>query len=1476
MSKINAVRLINLNYNNNAIRISDETFRMNGESTLLSLRNGGGKSVLVQMMMAPFVHKRYRDARERPFESYFTTGKPTFILVEWTLDHGAGYVMTGMMVRRRQEITEDVNDNLEIIQFISEYRTRCEQDIYHLPVVEKQKKEIVLKNFSACRQLFETYKKDRSKTFFCYDMNNSAQSRQYFDKLAEYRIHYKEWETIMKKVNLKESGLSDLFADCKDEKGLVEKWLLDAVESKLNKDKNRMKEFQTIIEKYTGQYKDNRAKIQRRDTIRRFREEADGIFEAAGSYEAAEQEVQTWQDKIGVFFWQLGQAREQAQEACGRIMQKKEAVALAIARLKYQQISKDIHEAARVEKYHRANCEMIQLECEVKEKECAQIGELLNLYECARQQQEINAQRQECLRYEQQLAVLGQKEQFFEEERNNLGYTLKQHYAEEIEKNHAEAARKEASFTETAENIQAEEEKITACQGEVLALGTQIGGIQAQIGEYDAREETFNRRYEPGFVRNLLGMYEPAALEIRRQEYEKELDKLQKENLRARRAIEEENWAQHEGDRNLEELKQKQMQAETDRKEAEALCAQYERQLKERKVILRYFGLDVNEDVLYDKEKILNAAAKKLAEIETGRRRLEKEEDLLQKELCRLTQGKILELPDAFEQLLGELGISYVYGMEWLKKNNCSAEENKKLVDAHPFLPYALIVSARDLTRLSEQKETPYTSFPIPILVREELERPGAPFSGGLLRLSDVNFYVLFNRHLLDEEKLKQMIAEKEQQIQKKQELLQIRVQEYEAYFEKKEQVRAQTVTKELQEKAAHRRASCEEEAKASEEAILKQRGIQEERAQNLKRLHAQVLEMQKDISFQERRLEDLADLEKAYERYTGLVQALEQAREKQERMQEKIRIAEEICGSLREQKRSLENELEHLHQEGAALAGKAVCYDKYEPAQKVQGGIEELENRFQAITSRLSLQQQEIERLLQNAAGKLRKMELELTRRRKKFGLEDGAWKDITYDMREEEHQEQILSEKADQLELKKAEWNRVDKKAALAAQELSQLKKKLFEDCHEKDPLPESEIKPLAFEDEIERRNYAYQELERAQEEEQRHKNWYEENLTALAEYAEFAPQDTQQYEKMLPQDMQAQKPPAELSGEDLRKRKGMLVRDYNHSLEKRRKQKERLTERLNRMVRMEEFADDFYRKPIEAMLTLTDEAGQVIRQLQTTLQSYENLMEKIQVDISVVEEEKQRIVELLEEYAHEVHVNLGRIDQNSTIPVRGRSVKMLKIALPDWEENKNLYRIRITDFMDETTQRGIAILDKNENVQEYFGARVTTRNLYDAVAGVGNVRIRLYKIEEQREYPITWSQVSRNSGGEGFLSAFIILSSLLYYMRRDDSDIFAEHNEGKVLVMDNPFAQTNAAHLLKPLMDMAKKTNTQLICLSGLGGESIYNRFDNIYVLNLIAANLRNGMQYLKADHMRGAEEETMLVSQIEVVGQEELLF
>ena len=449
MSKIQAIRLINVNYNNNAIRISDECFHLNGESTLLSLRNGGGKSVLVQMLTAPFVHKRYRDAKDRPFESYFTTNKPSFILVEWVLDGGAGYVLTGMMVRRSQETGEGNTENLEMVNIISEYREACIQDLHHLPVVEKGKKEIVLKNFAACRQMFESYKKDRSMSFFYYDMTNAAQSRQYFEKLAEYQIHYKEWETIIKKVNLKESGLSDLFADCRDEKGLVEKWFLDAVESKLNKERNRMKEFQSILEKYIGQYKDNQTKIKRRDIIREFKAQADGIREKAEDYQGKSSLAGRQENLVAHFIAELSRLHEVTEEEYQRILGEIESIQGQLSRVEYEKLSGEIHKLEEKLRFHLSNRDMIEIEKEDMEQDSERILHKLHLLACAKQQKAAEQERGELELIRQKLLVSRQKEEDLEPERKSLGYTLRRYYEGLLEENEGKkkrARRSQQSF----------------------------------------------------------------------------------------------------------------------------------------------------------------------------------------------------------------------------------------------------------------------------------------------------------------------------------------------------------------------------------------------------------------------------------------------------------------------------------------------------------------------------------------------------------------------------------------------------------------------------------------------------------------------------------------------------------------------------------------------------------------------------------------------------------------------------------------------------------------------------------------------------------------------------------------------------------------------------------------------------------------------------------------------------------------------
>lgn len=530
------------------------------------------------------------------------------------------------------------------------------------------------------------------------------------------------------------------------------------------------------------------------------------------------------------------------------------------------------------------------------------------------------------------------------------------------------------------------------------------------------------------------------------------------------------------------------------------------------------------------------------------------------------------------------------------------------------------------------------------------------------------------------------------------------------------------------------------------------------------------------------------------------------------------------------------------------------------------EGELLQLEARFAAITLGVSQEQQELEKRVVECRKRSSTAEGELKWLRDKYNFSDGEWADILYSREEEIHQESILREQSEKKKKKDQEWNEEDKKTSLLHQEMEQKKKSMAEVCGKEEPLPKSEI--VAEDINALMNELSWQENERKSQEEahKRKISSYENNLTSLSEYNDIELKEVFDWEKDFSQ----------MTRKQLDDFKGETVREYRLSKELSRECHGRLVRQLHSTLRLELFQEDFYRKPLESMLELSEDAVQVLAQLDTTVQSYQSLIEKLEVDISIVEREKEKIAELLEDYLRDVHENMGKIDHNSTITVRERSIKMLKIIIPSWEENVSLYRLRISDFLDELTKKGIERFERNENAQEYFGVQLTTKNLYDTVIGIGNVQIHLFKIEEQREYPITWADVAKNSGGEGFLSAFAILSSLLYYMRRDDSDFFADRNEGKVLVMDNPFAQTNAVHLLKPLMDMAKKTNTQLICLSGLGGESIYNRFDNIYVLNLIAASLRNSVQYLRTEHIKGAETETVIASRIQVAEQTELMF
>ena len=1489
MSKINAVRFINLNYNNNAMKINDECMQFNGKSTLLSLRNGGGKTVLVQMMTAPFVHRGKQKTKDRPFESYFTTAKPSFILVEWLLDGGAGYVLTGLMVRKNQEISEEKTDALEMMAIISEYKESCMQDIHHLPVVEQNEKTMKLKSYNSCRKLFEDYKKDKKISFFCYDMSSPAQSRQYFYKLMEYQINYKEWETIIRKVNVKESGLSELFSDCRTEKELVEKWFLEAVESKLNKEENKVKNFQEILEKYAGKYKNIKEQLKRRDAIQKFKEAAEEIQINAEDFLVKEGEKAEQEKVIAAFIARLNVLYEEAEIERERQEEGRKKLQEELEFLKYEQLSCEFHEKNREKRNHASNREMIDLEKESLLRKQEKIQKKVHVFLCAKQQEMVNEDKQEWEIRKEKAAISRTKEENLEPERNRIGGQLSGYYEYRLSDNKEKQEAIKKQKLQIRKDISQQKDILNEYREKTKKITESKGSFRSLVRGYDNIEIKYNSNYRENLSRNILGVYEAGMLDIKQEMYDKEQKKSIQENKEQKEKFENTTEEIHRTERAIEEKREKYFQKDSDIKQAEKEKKGYEQELEERKDILKY--LELPEEKLFAREEILHKAKIKMQELSSRRRTLEKKEDALQKEYKLLVSGRVMELPDNLKEEFEKLDVPVVYGMEWLKKNGFTEKKNKEIVSQNPFLPYALILTRQELKKLAERNGETYTSFPVPIIERENLESIKLDRTQSFVKMQDIHFYILFNENLLDEEKMEIMIEQKQKDIADIRETMQICKNEYEDYFHRFDVIKRQAVTKENWDKIQKKLQKLEKEKEDIFQNIQQARDTKQSLKKNFEILQKTLRELEKKIESQAARQRAFKELRTAYAEYEENNKKLQEYEREEERLENRQHLTEEKISQLEENYRELSGQENSLFREEESIQNSCQKFAAYKEINRnVKAGkllgvdstlrtdnnsgvkiipseaeVLKLEARYEAVTADISQKLKELELEEEKALTRYHKSFGELRELCQKYNLKNSEWQNIIYDKREQLYQEAELEDYDKKIERKANLLNEEDKKIGILNSQLEGILKQIVSECGKGDPLEEEKISQKDLESAKNQTKYQLSELERKIAFSEKAIQKYRENLTALSEYNNFSADEEIHFE----QDFK------KMSEKELRDFKGMLIRDYNDIIRCVQKCRETLAQTLNKIARQEAFQDASYKTPLENMLKVCDNAAKVLRQLNITLESYDSLMKQLEVDISLVETEKKNVTELLEDYVQNIHKNLEKIGRNSTIKIREKSIKMLKVILPVWEDNEKLYSLRLSDLVDEITEEGIRLFENNENAQEYIGRKVTSKNLYDTVVGTGNVQIQLYKIEEQREQQISWNQVAKNSGGEGFLSAFVILSSLLDYMRKDDSDIFMDKNEGKVLLMDNPFAQTNAEHLLKPLMNLADKTNTQLICLTGLGGESIYNRFDNIYVLNLIEAHLRNGIQYLRPEHKKGEEVkvETILPTHIEV---EEMLF
>ena len=1484
MSKINRIRLSNVHYNEGSIQISDEILSLNGESTLLSLQNGGGKTVLVQLLSAPFVHARYRNTKKRRFSDYFTSSLPSFIMVEWQLDDGAGYVLTGMMVRRNDHVDDDRPDHLDILNFISAYRAECEEDIRHLPVVEHNGKKAEILSWNACRLKFDQFRHNPDKDFISYDMNNSAQRREYFRRLSEYRINYREWENIIHRVNEQEGGLGKLFEDCPQEKDLVDKWFLDEIEKKLGRaagddsdraEGARIRGYQDLCEKYILQCRQQDAQIKRQASVAAFQQDAVELTDHMEAWNSAANSRDESLDRILSFMLEMDQEIDQAAsdaEASDRAVMETRS---KLQRLLYEELSESWYQKDEIyqdRETDRKESEDALAESRADHEACERAQHGLEL---AFLKSDVTEAENGLAATRQRIEIARSQEQELLPEHDYLGTLLSSHFASLRDEKQQALESCQSSRKDNAVRQKEAAEKLSASQKAFNEVTGKIGRLESNIASYDHWEEDYNRRFHTALSRNLLHLYPEGTLESEKQRIEGLTKAAQKEKDDASAELAAAGIRIRQGEDALHKAEDALYENKNETEKAELLLEQLEKEREERKDILKYAGLD--ETSLYDPERILQALSTKRAGIDDQIRSLTLEISRIDYELDSLKNGRTSRIPDELARELSRLGINTVYGLQWLQSNGLSEKENEAMVEAHPFLPYALVVTGQELSRIAKDDRRIYTESPVPLVTRESLaaaqERGNA--AGPLYAVGDTAFYLHFNHALLDEKRRQQMIEDLTSTRQGKQDILSQRQQESDTYLSRMNQLRSQTLTREALEGAEHDLSHLQEQKEMLEEERRKQAdelAALRERQNSLTVKISTLKTTLLNLAGQER---DLAELTKKYEAITAAIKEKDACMDRQSALEKDIQGLEKLRGKLAGEAEELLIQSKNLEQEMAGAAESALVYAAFEGKPLPEkpetltidpGDITSAQARYRAIEEKTSGMLRALEEEQKRDASSLEKARKKLSGAMRRYHMEEADFAGITPDEAKQDALAEELNRLQDQID-RLNDRNRVlTSQAAVAENNRNLVLQQIEEECGEKSPLAREEITVVDFHAER-------QHLEEEAALHEKEKNQYlarqqtcQSMLDMLDRYREEKPEPS----RIVPFEEDF----ASMSGDRLRIFARNLTTACDGFAGTRDKERELFADVLRKLTSSPAYADDFFQKPLEsltAMLEAFEAPGAVQEHLAAILASFERTMEKLAVDLEMLGRDRKELINQLFDYVRAVHTELGKIDRNSTIHIGGRPVRMLRIELPDFAANENLCRTRLETMFDHLKDDGLEALGPEHNttaLHELIGRRLTTRELYNEVVGTSSVHIHLRKIEASREVPISWAEAQSSSGGESFVSAFVILSSLLYYMREDENDITSGGNEGKVLLMDNPFGVVSSAHLLIPMMELAEKNNTQLICLSALSGGEIYDRFSNIYVLNLVPSSFNHNVSYLKPRHQAGPDIETLVSARIRV--------
>lgn len=723
MPRIEKVRITGVRYDKMKKHYEDTIFDFTNEEepqhALLTLVNGGGKGMLLQMIFQVLLPlTTWGKNGENHIHALFYNEKQQFdpytfhVALEWRLDtEPAEWLVTGICITARKfaQENDDVDTEPQYFVYTSRYRKPEEWTLDTLPLYEEQKKQAIsfddLENWmKKHKQHFQVYSKSKLNAFYQY--------------LSSYGIEKMEWKH-MKEINRDEGGIEHYFKKGLDNFGLFHNLIIPEISSYLEEDQeeNLLRIFRdnSIIAQKLPKL------LKREEAYQLIEEKLVPVMDTLEEGQGLETKVQEHLDRANYLYFGMEEQRQTYQYELDKWEEEKQNTEKLLAEFLWQK--DNLEYAIECRSY-----EQISSEIKIAESKAQQLASDLDALKAENHDIEVEIALSDYLEATEKLNSIQARIEYLETAQNL------QEEKEQINQLEDKLADKwisiQAELIEDIERFQTLENSLQKelgvlkshqkmNQDEVNNVRSKLGTYTAFIKEHNQKAISMEQLYGKDINRDPESVYkklekEQQDLKDSLQILQKEIDSLQDRKVKIGKSI-----GEIDG-----ELRGKQNEL---RKFNEKMAERLEAEKSFHKRWCWYYKIDQDFECF---------SAEDWTDITTGliseKERLNAQYENVQKDYwyhqldTSLVNDEYWVANNDVRKLvekLSEAGVTASYGTQLIQE--FSQEERAFILEKYPLLAYGIVVHEHDWQKRVDQRELEqlFVHAPVPIFIRERMNQ---------------------------------------------------------------------------------------------------------------------------------------------------------------------------------------------------------------------------------------------------------------------------------------------------------------------------------------------------------------------------------------------------------------------------------------------------------------------------------------------------------------------------------------------------------------------------------------------------------------------------------------------------------------------------------------------------------------------------------------------------------------------------------